>query len=1146
MRPRTDHNRRRKAKAMARPTPGGVAALLSYFTRHKTIANLLLVVMLIMGAISLPGMRSQFFPDVVVDTITVQTTWDGASAEDVDEGIVQILDPVLLAVEGVESSSARSVEGRASIELDFEPGWEMGRASEDVLAALNRVTTLPEDAEEPTVIRGAWRDRVTDVVVTGPVSPEQLALVADELVLRLFDAGVTRTTIRGVASPLTVVEVPSVNLIAHDITMSEIAIAVAAQVAANPAGDLEGANIRVRTGTRDRDAASIEEIVLRSNQDGTKLTVGDISTVNTESVARERQYFIDKTPAMSIRVDRSAAGDALDVQERVEETVRALRVSLPEGIKVDLVRTRSAIISDRLNLLVDNGLVGLSLVLILLFLFLNARTAFWVAAGIPVALMGAITVMYLLGLTINMISLFALIITLGIIVDDAIVVGEHADARYRKLREPPVLAAERAAQRMALPVFCATLTTMIAFFGLVVIGGDFGAFIADMPWTVVAVLVASLIECFLILPHHMAHALTYAAKERWYDKPSVMVNRGFVWVRERFFRPFTRVVITFRYPVLAAIIALLLGQVSMLISRDVSWRFFNAPELSSVTGNFMMSSSATREDTRAMMEEMQRATEEVGAMFEERHGVNPLDFVMAEIGGNAGRGISGSDTKSPDQLGGISIELIDADLRPYSSFAFSRELQQAIIRHPQVEAISFRNWSAGPGDDGLKVELYGASATTLKQASEAIQTALAQFPDVTGVEDNLAYDKEELVLTLTPQGQALGFSIDRLGQVIRHRLSGLEAATYPQGPRTAEIRIEIPRHEATADFVEAMQLRAPTGAYVPLGDIVNVDRRAGFSTVRRENGTLQVNVTGEIAQDDAERAFEVMTLIEKQILPEVAAEYQVETRITGLAQQERAFLGDAQFSLMLTLAGIYMVLAWVFASWSRPMVVMAIIPFGLTGAIFGHYIWDVPMSMFTIIGLLGMTGIIINDSIVLVTTIDEHAENRGIVEAIVEGTADRLRPVMLTTLTTVLGLTPLLFENSQQAQFLKPSVITLVYGLGFGMVLVLMLVPCLIAIQHDLSRRRQALRRALITRGKAIRVPVTLGFLAMLGWLGATLGTTAITGALPLWITGLVPELATWSAMAAAFALYTAGLVVVLLIIAVAVVLAKRPSARAA
>ncbi len=1054
---------------MARAAPERVAGVLSYFTRHRTAANLLLVLLLLLGSAAVPRMRAQFFPDVIVDNVSVSVVWDGASAEDVDEAIVRVLEPALLSVEGVTSATSTSRENRARIELEFEPGWNMSRAADEVQAAVDAVTSLPEDVEEPRIRRGAWRDRVTDVVITGPVGTEQLALYADELVTRLFAAGVTRTSIRGVAAPQTVIEVPSTNLIAHDITMAEIAAAVAAEIDADPAGDVEGANTRVRTGTPKRRADQIAAIVLRSNRDGTKLTVGDVAQLRVEGVTRARQYFVGDNPAMSIRVDRSARGDAIAIQKKVEEVAAALQETLPEGVAISLIRTRSQHISSRLDLLIENGATGLALVLALLFLFLNARTALWVAAGIPVSLLAAVAAMYVGGLTINMVSLFALIITLGIVVDDAIVVGEHADARVRKLGEAPVIAAERAAQRMAMPVFSATLTTVIAFFGLVAIGGRFGDLIIDIPFTVIAVLTASLAECFLILPNHMSHALVHTAQAHWYDMPSRIVNRGFVWMRERLFRPFLGLVVTARYAVVAGGLALLASQAALFIRGDVTWRFFNAPERSSVTGNFMMAPGATREDTLAMMRELQRATDALGAEYEARYGRNPLGFVLAEIGGNSGRGLAGADTRDPDLLGGIAIELIDPDLRPYSSFAFVRDLQERVQPHPLVEAVSFRGMHAGPGGSALDVELFGASAQVLKTAAEALKTALARFPEISAVEDNLPYDKEELILELTAQGQALGFDIDGLGRVLRHRLSGIEAATWPVGPRSAAVRVELPRGELTADFIERMQMRTPTGSHVPLADIVSVKRRTGFSTVRRENGIALINVTGDISEDDPARAAEVTEALKTVILPRIAAEHQVEWRLSGLSEQEDRFLSEARTGLILTLAGIYLVLAWVFASWSRPLIVMAVIPFGLVGTIYGHWAWGVPLSMFTVVGLLGLSGIIINDSIVLVTTIDEYAAERGVIPAIIEGTVDRLRPVMLTSATTVLGLMPLLFERSTQAQFLKPTVITLVYGLGFGMFLVLLLVPAALAIQHDLARQRKALARAMRMRLRPVR-----------------------------------------------------------------------------
>ncbi|SDN54447.1 Multidrug efflux pump subunit AcrB [Lutimaribacter pacificus] len=1112
---------------MVRQIPESAGGILSYFTRHRTAANLLLVVLLVLGMAAVPRMRAQFFPDVVVDDISVSVIWEGAGAEDVDHGIVQLLEPALLAVEGVESSSSASYEGRASIRLEFEPDYDMSRASDDVQQAIDSVTTLPEESEEPEMRRGVWYDRVTDLVITGPVGTEQLALFTDELVNRLFAAGVTRTTVRGLAAPQTIVEVPSVNLMAHDVTIQQIAAAIAEEVDTDPAGDITGANTRVRTGVEKRDPGQIAGIVLRSNDDGSTLTVGDVAHVRTEGVTRNRSYFVGPDPAMSIRVDRSASGDAIGLQRQVEEVAAEMEATLPAGVTIDLIRTRAEHITGRLNILIDNGVMGLGLVLALLFLFLNARTAFWVAAGIPVSMLTAVALMYAAGLTINMISLFALIITLGIVVDDAIVVGEHADARARRLREAPEAAAENAARRMAMPVFSATLTTVIAFFGLTAIGGRFGNMISDIPFTVIVVLTASLVECFLILPHHMAHALTHTGKDHWYDAPSRVVNRGFRWLRDHVFRSIIAFVVWARYPVFGLAVVVLASQVAMLTRGDVQWRFFNSPEQGSVTGNFAMLPGATRAESLAMMREMQRAAEALGAQYEEQYGRNPIDYAIAEIGGNSGRALPGTENKDADLLGGISVELIDADLRPYSSFQFVAELQDAVQPHPMAETVSFRGWRSGPGGEALDVQFHGASPETLKAASEALKTALLRFPEVSAVEDDLAYDKEELILELTPQGQSLGFTIDGIGRVLRHRLNGLEAATYPMGPRSAEIRVELPDSELTADFMERMQMRTPTGAYVPLADIVSAERRTGFSTVRREDGIRLISVTGDISEDDPARAEEVMRALEQEILPDIAASHQVEWRLSGLSEQEDEFLGDAMTGLILCLTGIYIVLAWVFSSWTRPVVVMAIIPFGLVGTVWGHYIWDVPMSMFTVVGLLGMTGIIINDSIVLVTTIDEYGQERGLFPSIVDGTADRLRPVMLTTLTTVLGLAPLLYEGSQQAQFLKPTVITLVYGLGFGMVLVLIVVPALMAMQQDVARQVAALKRSL--RAPALRGAMWPALALVLAWLGLAMGWVAVTGALNPQVAMALPGLAALPAMVAGFVLFLAGAAVLAL-----------------
>ncbi|MGH1367843.1 MAG: efflux RND transporter permease subunit [Maritimibacter sp.] len=1071
--------------------------ILSYFTRHATVANLLLVVLIAAGVFAYPRMRAQFFPDVVVDDVRVSVAWEGAGAEDVDTGIVQVLEPTLMTVDGVTASSSRSSEGRASIQLEFEPGWDMAQAAADVETAVDGVSNLPDSADDPVVRQGGWRDRVTDVVITGPVGVDQLARFADEMVARLFDAGVTQATIRGVLAPQTMVEVSTASLVQNDITMAEIATAIAAEADTSPAGDLGSGTARVRSGVAKRSPEDLAGIVLRSDDDGHALTIGDVATLSVQGIDRGRAFFVAGNPAVTMTVTRAARGDAIKMQAAVEDAARDVMISLPEGVEIDLIRARSEVITGRLDILLKNGLSGLALVVVLLFLFLNARIAVWVAAGIPVAMTAAIALMFASGLTINMISLFALIITLGIVVDDAIVVGEHADFRARKLGEDAVTAAENAARRMWPPVFSATLTTIIAFFGLTAIGGRFGDLISDIPFTVIVVLLASLAECFLILPNHMSHALAHTDKDHWYDWPSRQVNRGFEFVRDGVFRPLIRIVIKARYPVMALALVALASQAALFIRGDVPFRFFNAPEQGTVTANFSMVNGATRTDTLAMLDDVQTTVISVANRLEAEHGVNPVTYLLAEIGGSSGRGLASAEDKDADLLGSISIELIDADSRPYSSFAFVSELQDAMPKSPLLEELTFRGGRFGPGGDALDIQLTGAQAQTLKNAAEDLKNTLAQYPEISALEDSLAYDKEELVLQLTPQGQALGFTIDGIGRVLRNRLAGIEAATYPDGMRSASIRVEMPEGELSAEFLERSQMRSPTGAYVNLADIVTITSNTGFSTVIRENGLRVVSVTGDLDEDDAARSEEIQAALEEDILPSLAENYGIEYKMAGLSEQQDEFLSGAMTGLVLCLVGIYLTLAWIFSSWARPVVVMAIIPFGLVGAILGHFAWGISLSMFSIVGLIGMVGIVINDSIVLVSTIDEYAEDRGLFPAIVDAACDRLRPVFLTTATTVLGLTPLLFEGSNQAEFLKPTVVTLVYGLGVGFFLVLIVVPAMVAMQDDIGRQINSFKRMLRAgnRAGAAAWPVWGASVFMVALFVATVGRRFAIGA---------------------------------------------------
>ena len=1049
-------------------------SIVSYFVRHGTIANLILATMIVIGLVAITKIRAQFFPDVVLETVTVSADWKGAGPEDIDSSLVAALEPNLLSLDSVESIKSVSRENRALITINFSHGTNMARATEDVKNAVSEAQNLPANIENIAVKRRVWRDRVTNVVISGPVSLDQLSRYADEFSQKLYSRGISRTTISGVTSSIIRVSVPESALVKYDMSLRSVASSIAAESQINPAGQVSSSSTRIRAGSAKKTLEEIKSIVVRSAGDGSKILVGDIAILELEGLSRGTAYFKGEDPAIMIRVDRSARGDAIDIQNLVQETADELQRSLPKNVTVELTATRADAIKNRLEILLKNGAQGLFFVIILLFLFLSARTAFWVAIGIPAAMLFAIAMMYAVGLTMNMISLFALILCLGIVVDDAIVIGEHADFRARRLGEEPSIAAERSVMRMGLPVFTATVTTVLAFGGLVAVGGRFGRLIADIPFTVIVVLLASLVECFLILPNHMRHALSAKiGKTPWYDWPSLKFNEAFKYFREKIFRPIIALSFSVRYPLVAGSLAILAISVSLLISGDVKWRFFSAPERGGLTGNIAMLPGGSRSDTNEMLQELNRATVAVAKYFESEHGQNPVTFVLLQLGGNSGRKLSGSENKDPDLLGSITVELIDADLRDYSSFAFVAELQNEVRRHPLLETLSFRGWRSGPGEDSLYVSLLGADANILKVAAEELKNKLAVLPEISALEDNQSYDNDELVLELTPRGAALGFTTELISAELYHRLNGIEASTFLDKKQTLKIMVGLPKDKIKADFLETTHLRSPAGKYVSLTDIVSVSSRYGFTTVSRENGQRKLVVSAEVSEDLADQMPEINNQLKMVILPQLEAQYGITTELGGLAEQEKSFLNDALIGFSLCLMGIYMALAWVFESWLRPLVIMAIIPFGLIGAMWGHYFWGIPLSMFSIIGLIGMTGIIINDSIVLISTIDEYSKTRGLMPSIIDATCDRLRPVLLTTLTTVLGLLPLLFERSKDAQFLKPTVITLVYGLGFGLLVVILLVPSFVAIQNDLGRFTHAFRRLFFSG----RVPKAILFL---------------------------------------------------------------------
>ncbi|QPM92246.1 efflux RND transporter permease subunit [Pseudooceanicola algae] len=1030
--------------------------ILRFFTRHGTAANLFLLGVLVFGLYAATQIRAQYMPDVVQEAIQVNVDWDDASPEDIDDGIIAVASPSLLAVDGVTSLSAIAREGSARIELEFEPGWDLDRALTDVEAAMPGASSLPDAAETPEIARDTWRDGVLDVVLSGDFDRAQMERFGEQLEANLQRAGVTQASLRGLTAPRIAVIADPAALAQYGLTLSDLSAAILEEARQTASGQLGDSSTRLRAGVERRDAQALSEMEVETTEG--PIPLDQIARIETDAAGSGRAYFLEGRPAVTIGVERGVGGDALKIQKQVKQVTADFLATAPEGLRVDLIRNAAAQIGARLEILVDNGLFGLLLVLGLLYLFLSPSAAIWVAVGIPVSLAAGIGLMWVTGQSLNMISLFALILCLGIIVDDAIVIAEHTEFRAREKGESRPRAAERAAQRMLGPVLASTVTTVVAFLSLEFVSGRFGSFLATIPFVVAAVLLASLAECFLVLPHHMAHGLARLDRS-WVGAPARWITIGFDKLRRRAFVPALKWVIRLRYAVLLLAVGATCQALMMLETRTVPWRFFSAPSTPTLSLNIAMRDGATRDDTVAMLAELTRAAGVVRDRFTTDYGADPVVFILGQIGGSAGPGLATGDDKDTDLVAAVTIELIEADARPYEPTAFLQALEDEMRRPETLETFAFRAGRWGPGGDGLDVVFYGQNLEDLKAASLALQDALDPYPQVTGMEDNLVFAGLDHALALNGYGRALGLQSQSLSTELKARLTGVEVLSYVDGTREATIVVEHPEDTVTAAYLDEVRLQAPTGEWVRLGEVVDVTSSPAIAALRREQGQNLIRVTGEIDDSNALQSEAIMQDLQSTILPRISGTYGLGYRFEGLAEQEQAFLSEAAIGFGICLLGIYMTLALVLGSWLRPLTIMSVVPIGATGVIWGHWIWDMPMSIFSVVGMIGMSGIIVNDSIVLVSAFTEKLPTRATIPAVIDATAERLRPVLLTTLTTVLGLAPLLFERSTQAEFLKPMVVTLVYGLGLGFFIVLLVIPSLVGIRHDLGKALRSARR---------------------------------------------------------------------------------------
>lgn len=1019
---------------------GVIAALL----RHRVAANVLMLFALVAGAVAVLRMNVQFLPNFQLDIVSVRVVWSGASAEDVENGITTPLEERLRTLDGVKRMTSTSAQGVSNITLELEERTDPLMALDQARQRVDEFRNLPRDAEPPQVSRISRYEPIARLVVRGD-SIEALRPWARRFESELLAAGIDKIDIAGLPDERIAIEVPSAALQTLDLSLIEIGEKVAARardVPAGVAGERDGAR-EIRGLEQRRMPRAFESLEIVSDARGV-VTLGEIATIEREARPGSLALSEAGDAVVELTLQRSERGHSLKGARIFERWLEATRPTLPPTLTLEVYDTQWELISDRIQLLVKNGLGGLVLVVAVLYLFLPARVAFWVVVGIPTAFLATLGLMFMFGGTINMISLFALIMALGIIVDDAIVVSEDADT-HRRRGEAPEHAVLGGARRMFWPVVAASLTTVAAFIPLMLVGGIIGNIMFDIPFVMIMVIMASLLESFLILPAHLKLALRGQAGQHG-TRVRQRLDEAFERFRDQAFRPLVTRALAWRGTTIAITLAIMIVAVGLIAGGRIKFVFFPTPEGPVVYANAGFVAGTPRADSEAFLRELERAL----AQTEHDLGGGLVKIAVSRLGGSGGAAAGG--VARGDQLLSVMVELVPSDQRSVRNEQFLAAWRERTTPAAGLENLSFKPRQSGPQGRDLTIRLTGDDADALKAAALDLAETLKGVAGVTDTEDDMPFGREQLIYRLTPAGSALGLTTDSLGRQLRAAFDGSLAQLVQYGRDELEVRVLLPRAEREhLDVFERIVIDTTAQGFVPLATVATWESRRGFEALRHADGRLAVEVSASV-DSSIGNANQIQAELARTTLPRLAARYAVAFSLEGQAADQRETLGDMKIGLVLGLGLIYLTLVWAFASWSWPVVVMAAIPLGLAGAIFGHWALGLNLTILSMFGLFALAGIVVNNAIILVSLFKElHAQGLGLDEALVGAACGRLRAVLLTSLTTIGGLTPLLFETSLQAQFLIPMAVSIAFGLGFSAVLVLFFIPALLSVIESIK-----------------------------------------------------------------------------------------------
>ena len=1033
--------------------------LIRWFVSNKVVSNLLMVLIIVTGATTIPMLKMEVFPEIDLNIISVSAVYPGATPSDVEEAICIKIEERLQGLDGVKKVTSNASENVGSVNVEIISGENPSDMLDKIKAEVDAIDSFPENVEKPVCRKIAGANPVISVAVHGELDDNSLNQFTEEIKDEIDDlSGITFTSIVADLENEIKINVQESSLRKYNLSFQQIAQSINEWSLNMPSGSIktEDGEILIRSNSQGYNISDFSKIPLIINPNGSIVYLGDISEItDTFSDKFEMDFQFNGDNANLITVFRVGNQNALDVSATVREYVEKKNLELPRTVKVTAWDDEARILSGRIETIVRNAQQGLILVILVLALFLKPKLAFWVSLGIPISFMGGFWLFGPLDLSINMLSLFTFILVLGIVVDDAIVVGENI-ALFKERGMNSVDAAVKGAMQVATPVFFAVLTTMVTFSPMLAVEGDIGSIWRIFPLVVISVLIWSLIESLTILPAHLAHSSDKKPRNRTllfisnkWDLVQEKIIASLSHVTHNIYKPVLLKAVTNPFSALTFAAGIFILTIGIMLSGILKFSFFPAVEDDLAIATIEYPSGTPIDITSRGYTKLEEAAKILEDQLEEefpdqaiiKNRLSTIGYQPMLTKTSRGPGNLDALFVGPN-MAEVALELAPSENRTISTEEVVRKWRNIMPDVPGIKELSFKSDLFSSGDP-INIQLSSKYMDDLISAKEDLKTQLVRFPGVFDVNDTYNIGKEEISINLLPAAKNYGVSMMMVASQVRQAFYGLEVQTVQRGRNEIKVILQYPENDrsSVADL-ENMMILTPTGSTIPVRQIAQLELGEGIASIERKNRKRSINVTADVDLSIT-NGNEVIATVMTTIMPKILQKYNsIAYSLEGEQQEQGDNLRSLGKNFLLAMIVVYMLLAIPFKSYFQPLVVMSSIPFGITGAVLGHLFLGLNLSVLSMMGIVALTGVVVNDSLVMVDFINRYrSEGNSIKDAVLEAGPRRFRPIFLTSLTTFVGLIPLILEKSTQAKFMIPMAVSLSFGVLFATAITLLLVP---------------------------------------------------------------------------------------------------------